>query len=219
LGGFTTDGSKDITASTIWDVKLKVTTGGHGMLLDNVTVSSLTASKLVGSDADKKAVSVTITDGEGIDTTAGAGTLTIACEDASTSNKGVTVYSGTTKALAGTDTASAMTPADVQAKDVQERTMGTINLVEDLSYLPPVTFVWNPGSLADGVGETSSSVPYPGATLGGVAVQAIAPYDLQGITCNAWVDAANSCKVRLQNETAGTIDLASGTWTLQARRI
>ena len=115
LGGFTTDGSKDITASTIWDVKLKVTTGGHGMLLDNVTVSSLTASKLVGSDADKKAVSVTITDGEGIDTTGGAGTLTIACEDASTSNKGVTVFSGSTKALAGTDTASAMTPADSAA--------------------------------------------------------------------------------------------------------
>ncbi len=99
--------------------------------------------------------------------------------------------------------------------------MGTdcTNLVEDLSYLPPVTFTWNPGSLADGAGETSAAVPYPGATLGGVSVQAIAPYDLQGITCNAWVDAANSCKVRLQNETAGTIDLASGTWTLQARRI
>lgn len=99
--------------------------------------------------------------------------------------------------------------------------MGTdcANLVEDLSYLPPVTFTWNPGSLADGAGETSAAVPYPGATLGGVSVQAIAPYDLQGVTCNAWVDAANSCKVRLQNETAGTIDLASGTWTLQARRI
>lgn len=94
-----------------------------------------------------------------------------------------------------------------------------VNLVEDLSYLPPVTFAWDPGSLDDGVGETSAAVPYPGATLGGVAVQAIAPYDLQGITCNAYVDAANSCKVRLQNESGGTIDLASGTWTLQARRI
>ena len=99
--------------------------------------------------------------------------------------------------------------------------MGTdcTNLVEDLSYLPPVTFTWNPGSLADGAGETSAAVPYPGATLGGVAVQAIAPYDLQGITCNAYCAAANSCKVRLQNESGGTIDLASGTWTLQARRI
>jgi hypothetical protein len=82
-----------------------------------------------------------------------------------------------------------------------------------------VTFTWDPGSLLDGAGETSAAVPYPGATLGGVSVQAIAPYDLQGITCNAYVDAANSCKVRLQNETGGTIDLASGTWTLQARRV
>lgn len=36
------------------------------------------------------------------------------CTAATTANKGVTVYSGTTKALAGTDTASAMTPADVK---------------------------------------------------------------------------------------------------------
>ena len=37
------------------------------------------------------------------------------CTAATTTTKGVTVYSGTTKALAGTDTASAMTPADTKA--------------------------------------------------------------------------------------------------------
>jgi hypothetical protein len=37
------------------------------------------------------------------------------CTAATTTNKGVTVYSGSTKALAGTDTASAMTPADTAA--------------------------------------------------------------------------------------------------------
>lgn len=36
LGGFTTDGSSDITATTIWDVKLKVTTGGYGMSVDGI---------------------------------------------------------------------------------------------------------------------------------------------------------------------------------------
>lgn len=93
------------------------------------------------------------------------------------------------------------------------------NIVEDLSWLPPVTFTWDPGSLDDGVGETSSAIAVPGAVLGSTIVQCVAPYDLQGITLSAWVDAANSCKARLQNETTGTINLASGTWVMQGRRI
>lgn len=39
LGGFTTDGSKDITAATIWDVKQKITTGGFGLMVDGVKFS------------------------------------------------------------------------------------------------------------------------------------------------------------------------------------
>lgn len=70
---------------------------------------------------------------------------------------------------------------------------------------------WNPGSLGDGVGETSSALTITGAALGD-SVAFSAPYDLQGITANAYVDSANSVKIRLQNETTGTIDLASGTW-------
>jgi len=110
---------------------------------------------------------------------------------------------------------AALTPAQILAGFVYERE----NVVEDLSYLPPVTATWDPGSLADGVGETSSAIAYPGVALGLFAVEAIAPYDLQGITLNAYVDAANSVKARLQNETAGVIDLASGTWAFQARRV
>lgn len=93
------------------------------------------------------------------------------------------------------------------------------NIIEDLSYYPPVTFTWDPGSLADGVGETSAAVSVPGVSLGGAVVQCIAPYDLQGITLNAYVNASDSCQARLQNETTGTIDLEFGTWTMQARRI
>jgi hypothetical protein len=74
-----------------------------------------TNGQLIIGSTGADPVVASITDGEGIDTTGGAGTLTIACEDASTTNKGVTVYSGTTKAIAGTDTASAMTPADTAA--------------------------------------------------------------------------------------------------------
>ena len=91
----------------------------HGVLVGSGTsaITALTVGTngqvLVGSTGADP-VFATITDGEGIDTTAGAGTLTIACEDASTSNKGVTVYAGNTKALAGTDTASAVTPDDLK---------------------------------------------------------------------------------------------------------
>lgn len=76
------------------------------------------------------------------------------------------------------------------------------------------SITWNPGSLSDGAGETSASITVTGASLGDFAICS-APYDLQGITCNAYVDATNSVKIRLQNETGGTIDLASGTWKVR----
>ena len=76
------------------------------------------------------------------------------------------------------------------------------------------TFTWDPGSLSDGAGETSSAVTVSGAALGDMVI-ASAPYDLQGITCTAYVSATNTVRVRLQNETGGTIDLASGTWRVR----
>jgi hypothetical protein len=76
---------------------------------------------------------------------------------------------------------------------------------------------WNPGNLVDGAGETSPSFTVTGAALGDFA-RAAAPYDLQGVTCNAYVDAANSVKVRLQNETGGAVDLASGTWKIRVEK-
>lgn len=74
--------------------------------------------------------------------------------------------------------------------------------------------VWDPASLIDGAGETSPAITATGAALGDF-VLASAPYDLQGITATAYVSAANTVRVRLQNETAGTIDLASGTWLVR----
>lgn len=73
---------------------------------------------------------------------------------------------------------------------------------------------WNPGNLADGAGETSASIPVTDAQLGDF-VWVSAPYDLQGILAMGYVDVANSVKVRLQNETTGAIDLASGTWRVR----
>ena len=97
----------------------------------------------------------------------------------------------------------------------------TIKLVTDLAVVHAVldgivsgSGTWDPGSLADGVGETSASITATGALLGDFVLVS-APYDLQGITCSAYVDANDSVKIRLQNETTGTLDLASGTWKVR----
>lgn len=71
----------------------------------------------------------------------------------------------------------------------------------------------DPGSLADGAGE-STTVSVPGAALGDFASASFS-LDAQGVTLSAWVNAADSVTVRFQNETGGVVDLASGT--LRAR--
>ncbi len=76
---------------------------------------------------------------------------------------------------------------------------------------------WDPAELADGAGETSASITVTGAAVGDFALVS-APYDLQGILATAYVDATNSVKVRLQNETTGTINLGSGTWRVRVMK-
>lgn len=94
----------------------------------------------------------------------------------------------------------------------------TINdIVHDDSLPLTGTVVWNPASLADGAGETSAAITVTGAALGDF-VQVSAPYDLQGILATAYVSAANTVRIRIQNETGGVIDLASGTWRVAVRQ-
>lgn len=76
------------------------------------------------------------------------------------------------------------------------------------------TATYDPPSLIAGAGDTSSGITVTGAVLGNYVLVA-APYDLQGITVTAYVSAANTVKIRLYNGTAGTIDLASGTWKVR----
>lgn len=88
--------------------------------------------------------------------------------------------------------------------------VGNTGWIRDLAG----SVTWDPASLADGVGETSAAITVTGAALGDYVMIA-APYDLQGITCNGYVSAENTVKIRLQNETGGPIDLASGTWKVR----
>jgi hypothetical protein len=71
----------------------------------------------------------------------------------------------------------------------------------------------DPGSLIDGAGETLSFT-VTGAALGDYVLVA-APYDLQDITVTAYVQAADTVEVRLQNESTATVDLGSGTWKVK----
>ena len=69
---------------------------------------------------------------------------------------------------------------------------------------------WDPGSLGDGADETIS-LTVTGAALGDYVLVS-APYDLQDCIATAYVQAADTVKVRLQNESGRIVDLASGTW-------
>lgn len=81
-----------------------------------------------------------------------------------------------------------------------------------LKKLLYTTATINPASAADGVGVTAS-VTVTGAELGDF-VLASAPYDLVDVTVSAYVQAANTVEIRIQNESTSTVDLASGTWRI-----
>lgn len=65
------------------------------------------------------------------------------------------------------------------------------------------------GSLVDGAGE-STTVTVTGAALGDWCLATI-DLDLQEMTMTAYVSAADTVEVRLQNESGSTVDLASTT--------
>jgi hypothetical protein len=75
---------------------------------------------------------------------------------------------------------------------------------------------FNPSSLADGAGETTT-VTVTGAALGDF-VEVSFSLDLAGITLTGYVSAANTVSVRFQNETGGVVDLGSGTLRARVRK-
>lgn len=69
--------------------------------------------------------------------------------------------------------------------------------------------VYDAASLIDAAGATTT-VTVTGAALGDFALASLG-VDVAGITVSAWVSAADTVSVRLQNESGGTLDLASTT--------
>ena len=68
---------------------------------------------------------------------------------------------------------------------------------------------YDPPSLADGVGTTTSNIFCTGARLGDYVIPSFS-LDLQGIILTAWVGSADTVLFRFQNESGGVLDLASG---------
>lgn len=66
---------------------------------------------------------------------------------------------------------------------------------------------YNAGNLIDAAGETTT-VTVTGADLGDFALASLG-IDVAGISVTAYVSAANTVSVRLQNESGGALDLAS----------
>lgn len=69
----------------------------------------------------------------------------------------------------------------------------------------------DPGSMATTADDTQSAV-VTDAEIGDYIIP-IAPYDLQSIIVTAAVSSANTVDVNFYNASAGTVNLASGTWT------
>lgn len=78
------------------------------------------------------------------------------------------------------------------------------------------TFTYDPASIATLV-STSTTTTVTGAALGDL-VDVYAPYDLQGISATGYVSLANTVTVVLFNGTAGTLDLASGSWFVRVTK-
>jgi hypothetical protein len=80
-----------------------------------------------------------------------------------------------------------------------------------------ISGTYDPPSLANGASATATLFP-PRAKVG-QKVDAVFSNDLQGIKIFAWISAAQTASVRFENNTGGTIDLASGTLTVRATDI
>ena len=73
-----------------------------------------------------------------------------------------------------------------------------------------VTATLNASSLNDGAGETNT-IAVPGVALGDIVMNVSLGVDVSGISITPYVSAAGVVSIRFQNESGGTLDLASTT--------
>jgi hypothetical protein len=71
-----------------------------------------------------------------------------------------------------------------------------------------VTATLDAGSLVDAAGETDT-VAVPGVALGDMVLGCSFAVDEAGMSITAYVSAAGVVSIRVQNESGGTVDLAS----------
>lgn len=81
-----------------------------------------------------------------------------------------------------------------------------------------VTATLNAASLVDGAGETDT-VTVPGVALGDIVLGVSFGVDQAGVIVSAYVSAANTVSLRVQNESTATVDLASTTIRLVVARL
>jgi len=86
-----------------------------------------------------------------------------------------------------------------------------------LKVIAIASATWDPASLNDAAGETKS-ITVAGAALGDIVLVA-PPYDMQDFVFSGYVQAANTVEIRIQNESAATVNLASGTWKVIVLRV
>ena len=80
-----------------------------------------------------------------------------------------------------------------------------------------VSATLNADDLADGAGDTDT-VAVPGVALGDMVLSASLAVDVAGLIVTAYVSAANTVSIRFQNETGGSVNLASATLRMVVAR-
>jgi hypothetical protein len=79
------------------------------------------------------------------------------------------------------------------------------------------TITFDPPSLTTGAIAVSTGITVTGAAIGD-NIELYPPYDTQGVAAQAQASAANTIVISLHNRSAGTVDLASGTWGVVVKR-